>query len=111
MKYTQIKTFDELENLKLNYKYIILRFSTNWCTGCVKIKDEINNFITELEFEESVFVDVDFDSYQTDTDFQEYIWIDKLPTFYCTNKFKYNGTDIDTIKSLIISLKGISEDF
>jgi thiol-disulfide isomerase/thioredoxin len=111
MKYTQIKTFDELENLKSSYKHIILRFSTNWCTGCVKIKDEINNFIKELDFDEAIFVDVDFDSYQNDIDFQEYIWIDKLPTFYCINKFKYNGIDIDIIKSSIISLKGISEDF
>lgn len=111
MIYTTIYKYSELLDLEKKYKFIILRYSTEWCSSCLEIKDQINKFVAELDIPNTIFVDVDFESYQEDIDFQDYIFIDKLPTFYCIDKFKYSGKDLDKIKSLIISLKDISEDF
>jgi thioredoxin-related protein len=41
MKHITIDTLEQLKEETLNYKYVILRFSTEWCSGCVKIKKRV----------------------------------------------------------------------
>jgi thiol-disulfide isomerase/thioredoxin len=111
MKHITIDTLEQLKEETTDYKHVILRFSTEWCSGCVKIKKELDEFIKNLDNSNMIFVDVNFNTYETDNDFQNYIFVNKLPTFYCENKFDYSGTDLTIIKSNIISLQEITEDF
>lgn len=112
MKHSEISTWSEYLELKTKYKYIILRFSADWCSSCKRIKSEIDEFILNISNIDAIFVDVDYDQYENDEIFTENIIISKLPTFYCDNRFNYFGTNIIEIKSKIHSLSDeINEDF
>lgn len=111
MKIFNIQNYIQYLELTKIYSNIILRFSANWCNSCIKIKNPINLFVKDLNILNTVFVDVDFESYQEDENFMNAIPITKLPTFYCENKFNYIGSDIDTIQNYIESLNTINDDF
>ncbi len=107
----QITTFEELETFQSKFKHIILRFGAPWCNSCVKIKQPINQWIGTLNLDNVVLLDINFESYESDPRFEQIIEISKLPTFYCQDKFYIEGTDLDKIKSSILLLGSIDEDF
>lgn len=110
-----ISTFEEFETFQSKFKYVILRFGASWCTTCVKIKQPINQWIgsldSNLELDDVVLLDIDFESYDSEPKFVEFVSISKLPTFYCQDKFFIEGSDIDKIKSSILLLGSLGEDF
>jgi len=106
-----ITTFDELQAFQSKFKHVILRFGAPWCSSCNKLKQPINEWISYLKLDNVVLLDVDLETYESDSRFSEFVEITKLPTFYSKDKFVIVGTNIDKIKSSILLLEGISEDF
>ncbi len=106
-----ITTFNEFLDFQSKFKNVILRFGASWCISCAKFKQEINPWITKLNLTNTVLLDIDFESYELDSDFVELITISKLPTLYCKDKFTISGTDLETIKTSILLLEPINEDF
>lgn len=103
-----IETLDELESFKSKFNHVILRFGAPWCSSCDKSKQPINEWINKLNLQNVVLLDINID---TSPDLGEMFNITKLPTFYCQDKFIIIGTDIEKIKSSILLLGPMNEDF
>jgi thiol:disulfide interchange protein len=106
-----ITTFEELKDFYSKFKHVILRFGASWCVSCSKTKQPINVWIQDLDLKDTVLLDIDFESYESDPEFVEMINVSKLPTFYCKDKFVITGTDLEKIKTSILLLESVSEDF
>lgn len=112
IKIITIEKFDEFKEFFDNetLDYIIINISASWCKPCNEIKEELNEFINNLEINSNlnaVFLRIDYDLLEEDQDFQKYFQPNKIPYFYIyKNKIlitEFQSANIETIKNNVTS--------
>ena len=109
MKIINIESFNDFEkNLEENnINFAIINIGASWCKPCNKIKEELNQFIDDLDIEDSIFLKIDYDLIEDDDDFLKYFEIKKILYFIIfKNKSKikeFQTGDIEIIKTEISS--------
>ena len=112
MKIINIKKFDEFKNIfdDETIDYILINISALWCKPCQQIKEELNEFINNIEIKQNlnaVFLKIDYDLLEEDQDFQIYFQPNKIPYFYMykdkTLITEFQSANMETIKKNITS--------
>ena len=112
IKIITIEKFDEFKEFFDNetLDYIIINISASWCKPCNEIKEELNEFINNVEINSNlnaVFLRIDYDLLEEDQDFQKYFQPNKIPYFYIyKNKIlitEFQSANIETIKNNVTS--------
>ena len=119
MKFLVIKNFEEFENIfnDNNNDFILINISASWCKPCNNIKEELNEYISNLSIENSVFLKIDYDLIDGNEDFSNYFEISKIPYFFMyKDKSKigeFQTANIDNIRNNINSIieNNIHNDF
>jgi len=112
IKIITIEKFDEFKEFFDNetLDYIIINISASWCKPCNEIKEELNEFINNVEINSNlnaVFLRIDYDLLEEDQDFQKYFKPNKIPYFYIyKNKIlitEFQSANMETIKNNVTS--------
>jgi len=112
IKIITIEKFDEFKEFFDNetLDYIIINISASWCKPCNEIKEELNEFINNVEINSNlnaVFLRIDYDLLEEDQDFQKYFQPNKIPYFYIyKNKTlitEFQSANMETIKNNVTS--------
>ena len=112
IKIITIEKFDEFKEFFDNEKldYIIINISSSWCKPCNEIKEELNEFINNVEINSNlnaVFLRIDYDLLEEEQDFQKYFQPKKIPYFYIyKNKIlitEFQSANMETIKNNVTS--------
>lgn len=112
IKIITIEKFDEFKEFFDNEKldYIIINISASWCKPCNEIKEELIEFINNVEINSNlnaVFLRIDYDLLEEDQDFQKYFQPNKIPYFYIyKNKIlitEFQSANMETIKNNVTS--------
>ena len=112
IKIITIEKFDEFKEFFDNetLDYIIINISASWCKPCNEIKEELNEFINNVEINSNlnaVFLRIDYDLLEEDQDFQKYFKPNKIPYFYIyKNKTlitEFQSANMETIKNNVTS--------
>ena len=112
IKIITIEKFDEFKEFFDNetLDYIIINISASWCKPCNEIKEELNEFINNVEINSNlnaVFLRIDYDLLEEDQDFQKYFQPNKIPYFYIyKNKIlitEFQSANMETIKNNVTS--------
>tara|TARA_B110000483_G_scaffold220613_1_gene275839 strand:- start:4663 stop:5040 length:378 start_codon:yes stop_codon:yes gene_type:complete len=119
MKFLVIKNFEEFENIfnDNNNDFILINISASWCKPCNNIKEELNEYISNLSIENSVFLKIDYDLIDGNEDFSNYFEISKIPYFFMyKDKSKigeFQTANMDNIRNNINSIieNNIHNDF
>jgi thiol-disulfide isomerase/thioredoxin len=119
MKFLVIKNFEEFDNIfnDNNNDFILINISASWCKPCNNIKEELNEYISNLSIENSVFLKIDYDLIDGNEDFSNYFEISKIPYFFMyKDKSKiseFQTANIDNIRNNINSIieNNIHNDF
>jgi len=90
-----IKTFEEFKILKSQYNNIIINVTFKKCIPCIEIKPKIENFISNKNILDTIYVILDRDDYIEDNEFEEILQVTKFPHF----SFIKNGQNIYSITS------------
>lgn len=119
MKFLVIKNFEEFDNIfnDNNNDFILINISASWCKPCNNIKEELNEYISNLSIENSVFLKIDYDLIDGNEDFSNYFEISKIPYFFMyKDKSKiseFQTANMDNIRNNINSIieNNIHNDF
>ena len=112
IKIITIEKFDEFKEFFDNetLDYIIINISASWCKPCNEIKEELNEFINNVEINSNlntVFLRIDYDLLEEDQNFQKYFQPNKIPYFYIyKNKIlitEFQSANMETIKNNVTS--------
>ena len=112
IKIITIEKFDEFKEFFDNEKldYIIINIYASWCKPCNEIKEELNEFINNVEINsnlKAIFLRIDYDLLEEDQDFQKYFKPNKIPYFYIyKNKrliTEFQSANMETIKNNVTS--------
>ena len=112
IKIITIEKFDEFKEFFDNetLDYIIINISASWCKPCNEIKEELNEFINNVEINSNlnaVFLRIDYDLLEEDQNFQKYFQPNKIPYFYIyKNKTlitEFQSANMETIKNNVTS--------
>jgi thioredoxin-like negative regulator of GroEL len=112
MKIINIENFDEFKNIfdDETIDYILINISASWCKPCQQIKEELNEFINNIEIKQNlnaVFLRIDYDLMEEYQDFQKYFQPNKIPYFYMykdkTLITEFQSANMETIKKNITS--------
>ena len=104
MKIINIDSLENFKNILENNCNVIVNVSASWCKPCQNIKNDLEIFITNYN-SESIFVKLDYDIYDDDDNFTDYITIKKVPTFVLfensINTKEIISSDLNIIKNFI----------
>ena len=104
MKILNINNFNDFKNILENNNNFILNVSATWCKPCQNIKNDLENFISNLN-SLTLFIKLDYDIIEQDDSFNEYFTIDKVPTFIIFEnslpKSNIISSDLNLIKEFI----------
>lgn len=111
MKIINIENFSNFkENFENNNNnYIILNIGASWCKPCNNIKEELFDFIENIDKNSinNIFMKLDYDTIDEDEDFLEYFEIKKIPYFIIyKNKVKlkeFQTGNMEIIKKEILT--------
>ncbi len=90
-----IKTFEEFEILKSQYYNIIINLTFKKCIPCIEIKPKIEEFISNKNILDTIYIILDRDDYIENSEFEELLQVTKFPHF----SFIKNGINIYSITS------------
>ena len=99
MKVIEINTYQEYIKFINDNNHIILNVSAKWCKPCMTIKNEIDEYMknVNINIKNFIFGKIDFDIIYEDEEFNNYLIIKKIP-YFCIIKNK-------NIESEIVSSK------
>ena len=112
MKIINIEKFDEFKNIfdDETIDYILINISAYWCKPCQQMKEELNEFINNIEIKQNlnaVFLRIDYDLLEEEQDFQKYFQPNKIPYFYMykdkTLITEFQSANMETIRNNITS--------
>ncbi len=105
MKIINIQSLEEFKNIIKNNSQIFLNVSATWCKPCQNIKYDLENYVNNYN-SDSLFLKLDFDVYENEEEFLEFITIKKLPTFAIFNESiltnQIISSDLEIIKKFIL---------
>ena len=89
MKVIEINTYQEYIKFINDNNHIILNVSAKWCKPCMTIKNEIDEYMknVNINIKNFIFGKIDFDIIYEDDEFNNYLTIKKIP-YFCIIKNK-----------------------
>lgn len=106
--------FEEKFN-NIEHKNIIINISATWCKPCNNIKEKLQEFIDEIDENNSIFLKIDYDKMNEEEEFNNYLEIKKIPYFYIFIEKKkvkeFQTSNIENIKINIMNELNINNNF
>ena len=76
-----LTSYDQLIGYIDKYKKIIVNISAPWCKPCLVIKPQIEKFVSVIDTSETIYLKIDYDSYQEDNNLESIFNVKKIPYF------------------------------
>lgn len=106
--------FEEKFN-NIEHKNIIINISATWCKPCNNIKEKLQEFIDEIDENNSIFLKIDYNKMNEEEEFNNYLEIKKIPYFYIFIEKKkvkeFQTSNIENIKINIMNELNINNNF